>query len=273
MQKALVIGMGKTGTTIVASVIWNSIVPARLELEPLNVAFFEKRGKSHDRLVVKILYEHWMERHWLLTGIVRGETGFRADRTVALIRDPRDALISALMYMPFQRVVNGARKEQIDQWVRIVGDKEANPERYSVLDLIEHLNRIFDAAFVPDWYFENFLRYARWMAGNTDYFHPLRYEDFVAGKTSELSAYLGIELSSSREVDPALRRVARTRQSGGWRAMMLPKDVAYWRARYDNALATHGYFDWDIQPEKSDPAFGSEYILDITEEAFRSRAT
>lgn len=271
MQRALVIGMGKTGTTIVASVIWNSIVPARLELEPLNVAFFEKRAKGHDRLVVKILYEHWMERQSLLTGIVRGETGFRADKTVATIRDPRDALISALMYVPFQRVVNGASKPQIDAWVRIIRDKEADPERYSVLELIDHLNRIFDAAFMPDWYFENFMRYAGWMAGNADCFHRLKYEDFVAGRTSELSAYLGIELSSSREVDPALRRVARTRQSGSWRSMMLPKDVSYWRDRYGGALAMHGYCDWEIQPEKSDPAFGSDYIRYITEEAFRSR--
>jgi hypothetical protein len=171
MHRALVIGMGKTGTTIVASVIWNSIVPARLELEPLNIAFFEKRAKGHHRLVVKILYEHWMERPSLLTGIVRGETGFRADKTVATIRDPRDALISALMYVPFQRVVNGASKEQVDEWVSIIRDKEANPQQYSLLDLIDRLNRVFDAGFVPDWYFENFMRYAGWMAVNRDHLH------------------------------------------------------------------------------------------------------
>ena len=74
MKNALVVGMNKTGTTIVASVIWNSIAPAHLEMEPLKVAFFEKRGNAYTRLVVKILYEHWMQRHFLLTGIVRGET-------------------------------------------------------------------------------------------------------------------------------------------------------------------------------------------------------
>jgi len=273
MQRALVVGMGKTGTTIVASVIWNSIAPARLEMEPLNVGFFEKRGNVDSRLVVKLLYEHWMQRHSLLTGILRGEAGFRADKTVAMIRDPRDGLISALMYSPFQRVVNGASKEQIDEWVRIVRDKEANPEKYSVLDLVDNLNRIFDAGYTPDWFFENFMRYAEWMGDNTDYFHLLRYEDFVAGRTAELSAYLGIELSSSREVDPAVRRVARTKQSGEWRRMMLTKDVTYWRERYGSALAMYGYCDWEIHPERSDPAVGSEYILNITEEAFRSRTT
>jgi hypothetical protein len=273
MKRALVVGMNKTGTTIVASVIWNSIAPARLEMEPLSVGFFEKRGNADTPLVVKILYEHWMQRRFLLTGIVRGETAFCPDKTVAIVRDPRDALISALMYSAFQRVVNGASKEQVNEWVKIVRDKEANPEEYSVIDLIDNLNRIFDAGYTPNWFFENFMSYAGWMTDNADYFHVLRYEDFVAGHTAELSAYLGIELSSSREVDPVVRRVARTRQSGGWRRMMLPQDVTYWRERYGSVLESYGYDDWEIHPEKSDPAFGSEYIVTITEEAFRSRTT
>ena len=273
MKNALVVGMNKTGTTIVASVIWNSIAPAHLEMEPLKVAFFEKRGNAYTRLVVKILYEHWMQRHFLLTGIVRGETGFCPDKTVAIIRDPRDGLISALMYSAFQHVVTGASRQQVNEWVEIVRAKESNPEAYSIIDLIDHLNRIFDTRYTPDWGFETFITYAAWMAGNTDYFHLLKYEDFVAGNTAGLSAYLGIELSSSREVAPVVRRVARTKQSGAWRTMMLPKDVTYWRERYGSALEKYGYDDWEIHPEKSDPAVGSEYILSITEEAFRSRAT
>jgi hypothetical protein len=273
MKNALVVGMNKTGTTIVASVIWNSIAPARLEMEPLTVGFFEKRGNLNTRLVVKILYEHWMQRRSLLTGIVRGETGFCADKTIAIVRDPRDGLISALMYSAFQSVVNGSSREQVNEWLKIIRSKEANPEQYSVIGLIDNFNRIFDAGYTPNWFFENFASYSAWMADNSDYFHVLRYEDFVAGNTAELSAYLGIELSSSREVDPVVQRVARTRQSGEWRKMLLPQDVAYWRERYGRALEKHGYRDWEIHPEKSDPAVGSEYIRTITEEAFRSRQT
>jgi hypothetical protein len=52
--------------------------------------------------------------------------------------------------------------------------------------------------------------------------------------------------------------------------MMLAQDVTYLRARYGSALEQHGYCDWEIDPEKSDPALSSEYILRITKEAFGS---
>jgi hypothetical protein len=271
MKSALVVGMNKTGTTIVASVIKDSIEGAHLYVEPGSVAFFEKCGKTNFPRVVKILYEHWMQRPFLLTGIIRGETGFHPDRIVAIVRDPRDALISALMYSAYERVVEGASKTQVDAWVEIVREKEANPEKYSVISLIDKLNRIFNISYSPDWFFENFANYSAWIAGNSDYLYILKYEDFVAGNTAALSAYLGMELSGSREVDPTLQRVTRTKRSGDWREMMLPEDVAYWRERFGNALATYGYSDWEIHPERSDPAGGSDYILRITAEAFQSR--
>jgi hypothetical protein len=271
MKSALVVGMNKTGTTIVASVIQNSIAGARLYMEPGSVAFFEQKcAKVNVPHVVKILYEHWMQRPFLLTGIVRGETGFRPDKTVAIIRDPRDGLISGLMYWAYQHVLQGASREQVDQWVEILRDKEANPEKYSVTSLIDNFNRIFDVRRTPSGFLDNFISYSTWIADNKDYFYILRYEDFVSGNTAELSAHLGIELSGSREVDPRLQRVTRTKRSGGWREMMLPEDVTYWKERYGSALEAYGYSDWEIHPEKSDPAEGSEYVLRIAEEAFGS---
>jgi hypothetical protein len=271
MKAVLVVGMNKTGTTIVASVIQKSMDGAHLYVEPQRVAFFEKGGRTGFPLVVKILYEHWMERPSLLSGILRGETGFRPDKTVAIIRDPRDALISALMYGAYERVVDGASKAQVDEWVRVVREKESNPESHSVLGLLESFNRIFNVRYPPDWFFENFVRYSAWLAENRDCLYVLNYEDFVSGNIGELSRYLGLGLSDSRDVDPDFKRVTRTRGSGEWRRMMLPEDVVCWRERFGAALQTHGYSDWEILPERTDPAGGSEYILRITEDAFTSR--
>ena len=85
------------GTTIVASVIQRSIPNARLLVEPLTVAVLEKLRRHDMPWVVKMLYEHWRHRPFLLNGIVRGEAGFAPERTVAIVRDPRDGLVSALM--------------------------------------------------------------------------------------------------------------------------------------------------------------------------------
>jgi hypothetical protein len=80
VSNPLIIGLSKTGTTIVASVIEQSVPEARLFVEPRHAGFFEKLARFDVPRVVKILYDHWMQRPWLLTGVVRGEAGFRADR-------------------------------------------------------------------------------------------------------------------------------------------------------------------------------------------------
>ncbi len=270
MKRVLVVGMNKTGTTIVASVIHNSIPYARLFVEPQSIGLFEKLGKVDAPWVVKILYEHWLHRPFLLKGIVRGETHFRPNKAVAIIRDPRDQLISALMYRAYNCVLEGADESQVNAWVEIVRDKEANPEKYSVVSLIGRLANIFNVGDTADSFFETFITYSSWIDQNRDDFHVLRYEDFVARNTSALSAYLGVELSTEGEVAHRYRRVARTRRSGAWRTLMLPQDVAYLRERYGAALQQQGYSDWEIRPAKPDPAEGSDYILRITGEAFKS---
>ena len=270
MKSALVVGMQKTGTTIVASVLESSIPGAGLYMEPKRVAFFEKCAKSGDPVVVKIIYEHWMQRQSLLRGIIHGETGFRPDKTVAIIRDPRDGLISALMYGAYQCVLDGANKDQVDEWVEIIRDKEAYPEKHSVISLIENMNKIFNIEHTQNSFFDNFMSYSAWIADTLDYLYVLRYEDFIAGNTADLAAYLGIRLKRAQELIPKLQRVSRTRGSGDWRKLMLPQDVSFWKERYGSAFEIHGYDDWEVHPERLDPAVGSDYILRITEEAFQS---
>jgi hypothetical protein len=273
VKRAVVVGMQKTGTTILATVIQHAIGGgARLYLEPRHMAPFEQSSAFADPIVFKLLFEHWMQRQFLLTGIVRGEAGFLPERTVAILRDPRDGLISAVMYGAYGCVLEGASREQLSEWVGIVREKEANPEKYSVLRLSENFNRIFRIEYTPAAFFDAFASYCAWTERNSGFFHLLRYEDFIAGNNSALSAYLGLEVAAAAEVHPELQRVRRTKRSGNWRTMMLPEDVAYLRERYGSMLDAYGYRDWQTEPRRTDPAVGSEYILRIAEEAFRRRS-
>jgi hypothetical protein len=271
LKNALVAGMGKTGTTIVASVIQSSLPGAELYMELKRIGPFEKYVKNGVPVVVKIIYEHWMKRPFLLKGIICGETGLNPDRIVAIVRDPRDGLISVLLYGAYHCVLDGASREQVEAWVDVIQDKEANPQKHSVIGLIEHMNKIFGLRLSPNDYFDTFVNYSAWIGENRARLHVLSYEDFVAGNTGELAAYLGIKLKRSREVIPSLQRVSRSRGSGDWRRLMLPEDVTFWKERYGPALERHGYKDWEVHPQRLDPALGSSYIRRITEEAFESR--
>jgi len=162
--------MHKSGTAIVSPVIQSSIAGARLCIEPMHVGFFENCDKAGVPLVVKILYEHWMQRPSLLAGIVRGEAGFHPDKAVALVRDPRDGLISELMHGAYERIVEGAGRGQVDEWVGIVRAKEANPDSHSPIGLIGAFGRIFKVESNPDAFFEAFETYSAWIDENRDRF-------------------------------------------------------------------------------------------------------
>jgi len=272
MRNVLVIGLSKSGTTIIASVIQKSIIDARFFVEPQKVAHLEKLGRFTVPWVVKIIYEHWMDRPFLLDGIVRGETGFSPDRAIAIIRDPRDAVISGLMYRAYKCVLDGGSSQQVNEWLDVMREKEANPERYSLIELNSRFCSAFHVTDTVDAYFEAFVKYTSWINDNRAHVYVLKYEDFVAGRTTDLSANLGIELSDDREVDASLHRVQRTKRSGRWRAIMLPEDVAYLRPRYGAVLAEHGYDGWDLVPDRLNSAEGSDYVVRITREAFLTRA-
>ena len=272
MSNTLVIGMYKTGTTIVASVVERSLPGATLYFEPRHVGFLEKLARATEPVVVKLIYDHWIHRPFLLNGIIRGEAGFRPDKSVAIIRDPRDGMISALMYAAYQFVLEGAGREQVDEWVEVIRAKEANPGKHSLIDLMENMNRVFKVSYPLDWIFDVFASYSAWLSDARDFVHVLSYEKFVAGDTTALAAYLGVKMKQTREVVPGLQRVSRTRGSGDWRKLMLPEDVGRWKPRYGEMLAAHGYTDWELRSAPLDPAEGSAYVMRIAEEAFRSRA-
>jgi hypothetical protein len=232
---------------------------------------FERLSQVAVPSIVKIRYEDWMQRPFLLNGIVRGESGFSPRKIVAVVRDPRDGLISALMCRAWQCVLDGASERQVDEWLSIVREKEADPQRHSISSLMRELARVFGVDDTVDTFFETFVDYSSWIARQGDLARVLKYEDFMAGDIGPLADYLGIELSRDRTMEPRSKRLRRTSSPGGWRAAMLPEDATYLKERYGAALARHGYDDWELRPGKLDPAEGSDYIRKITEEAYQVR--
>jgi hypothetical protein len=270
LKSALVAGTSRAGATVVATVIQRSVAGAHLLADPRRVLLFEQLSRVAVPSIVKIRYEDWMERPFLLDGVVRGESGFSPEKIVAVVRDPRDGLIGALMCRAGQCVLDGASARQVDEWLSVVREKEADPQRHSVASLMNELDRIFGIDDTVDAFFAIFASYTDWIAQRENRVHVLRYEDFMAENIGPLADYLGIELSRDRTMEPRLQQLRRTSAPGGWRAAMLPDDVAFLRERYGVPLARHGYDDWDLRPGKLDPAEGSDYIRKITQDAFQA---
>ncbi|MDG4550139.1 MAG: SEC-C metal-binding domain-containing protein [Candidatus Contendobacter sp.] len=268
MMQVLVVGASKTGTTVVSKSIQYSIPKAYYYMEPRTISEVENLSNSKQSLVVKILYSQWRRRLNLFNAIALSEIEFKPNFKVAIVRDPRDTVISKMMYRPYNFIINGATRDQVDRWLDCVRRKESAPESLSVMRMFEEMSTIFIAKRELKEAIEDEVNYLDWVSSHKENFFVLRYEDFVADNVSSLEDYLGIKLSISRDVGP-YERVQRTRKSGNWKTLMLPDDIDFIRNNFGPMLERHGYDDWCLS-EKSelDPVHGTQYIQRIAQEAF-----
>jgi hypothetical protein len=268
MIQALVIGSSKTGTTVISKSIQHSIPDAYYYMEPKVISEIENLSTSKQPLVVKILYDHWHNRPNLLKAIALSEIEFKPNAKVAIVRDPKDTMISRMMYLTYTFIINGAKRDQVDRWLDCVRRKESAPESLSITRMFQEMSMIFNVKRELKEAVEYEVKYLNWLSSHRENFFVIRYEDFIAENISGLENHLGIRLSGSRDIGP-YNRVQRTKKSGNWKTLMLLEDINLIRKDFGSILENHGYDDWSLS-EKSqlDPIHGTQYIQRIAREAF-----
>lgn len=233
----LVLGPGKSGTTALffclkacAERHFNVAFPQKFE--PKTAADVDAFSDTFG--VVKMLFERYQytDRSFLQ----------RFNKRIFISRDPRDNVISRLVYYA------GTRLPGTDEATRLAIlrkflEKEENPDSVSVLELYAMVAPLLEKP--------GDARYARELACTpADFFNSddggffrLRYEDFLDGKVAHLEAYLGFELSADFQVAGSLQRVVRTMAHGYWKNWFTEDDYDYFVAARRDALMRMGYDD------------------------------
>ena len=236
-MRCLIVGAGKTGTTAMLYAVAKAMGG-----EP--AIHFEDRIAGLPALpphtAAKVLFED--ERADDIAAF-----GAQFDKRILLVRDPRDNLISQLLYAV------ATHKVQMDDpgWLRTIAlllqRKQKNPASVTLQDFpqLKPPSALLELVRATN---DSLAAFARAHAG--DWF-ILRYEDMVAGKFDALSAYLGLAVQPDPEIDPTYQRVARTKGAGDWRHWFTREDVAHYRPLFDPLMAGLGYAaDWTL----ADPA-------------------
>ncbi len=246
-MKILIVGLPKSGTTILTYRIAAALDDVFVEFEPVDGPD-PAAGAEHRHLVTKKL--------------VGSQTTTLADyrdydRRIWICRDPRDFLVSQSLY----RWHRPDPPEPIDEaWFdRVLAKlraKEADPGAVPFLDL------------EPADYFETLDAVAELRCREVDDgWLVYRYEDMVAGRYDRLNRYLGFEVATDVEVAEGLERVARRKGAGDWRDWFTPTDVEFFAAGgLDRYMAVFGYDggDWALNdPQIIDPAHGSAYVTTL----------
>ena len=259
-MKILIAGLAKTGTTgllyLVASSIGNK---PKLLFEP-KACPADLESKSGD-ILAKVLIGSYLN----------AASFSHFDKKITLVRDPRDRIISALLYSQYH-----ASYLLDDERVRVVRDileqKEASPSNVSIWKILEVMGKMTgksNAAILQQ-------KAARTsLALFDDYVKTIpdgllyRYEDFVCGKYSPLEKHLGIPLTGVAEVPKRVERVIRTKRSGGWRDWFTEEDVRAYRPLLAASLEKYGYDaeDWGLNATPFiPPEHCSAYFMRLVDE-------
>jgi len=250
--KVVVTGLPKSGTTAIFYAFAAALRDPATLFEPSRLARSFAKRHARDDMVAKTL---------LMPGVDHASfSGF--DRKVLIIRDPRDVLVSLILYLTGYHIL-WRRESELSAYVSVLKQKERDPASVSLRELCLHAAPNGMPRFVQD-RFDPLLGFLS--ACGSGYFR-VRYEDFVSGKTDELSAYAGFPVSSPARPD-GHARVFRTGSSGAWRHWMTPDDVSEFEPLLrPHMAAARCEPNWELSPSQCiRTEHASGYIIRIANE-------
>jgi hypothetical protein len=227
----LIAGLPKSGTTILFTRV-------REGLGGEIATYFEPRTEEqYENLFATGQYRDTLTK--ILIGAVPPgcDINTRFERKVLIVRDPRDQLISLLLYR-FNRFTQINDRDAYHRARRLLEQKVHDPSSLSTVELFDRIHtliRMPGIAHLVSRYHQA-INYRHTCSPQV-----IRYEAFIDGDVAALERYLGITLPAHVEVDEMFRRVVRTRSYGEWRSWLTGEDLRFINEEMGGFMELFGY--------------------------------
>lgn len=263
-MKIVIFGLSKSGTTALFYKIKESLPPDTCLL-------FEPRRftpQVSDHVLAKVL-------PFKLTDPPEVESFGCFEKQILIVRDPRDRLISKLLYSVYDsRFVNQDRK--VKSFIESLRRKEADSQSVSVQQLLETFAKLNGEEFsLAGWsrdYRQHSIQIPMEFHDQRPSLSLFRYEDLIDQRLEALEEFLGLKLKQGEvSVEPGFERVTRTKSYGNWRDWFTANDVAWLHPLLEPYLQRYyPEADWTLAPTPLiHSAHSSEYVARIVNERRR----
>ncbi len=254
-MKSLIIGQGKSGSSALFFSIAEELQGCARVFEPIDMT---KEDLSADDVVVKKLIEFLGEEETRLFDVF--------DKRIFLVRDPRDSIISRLLYTVWDRKF-AYDDEKLGIFIDAIREKEEDPQSKSVRELYQIMDELDGTTVIQAVKRLNKMTLDFWNEFGSD-FYVFRYEDYIRGELDAVRNYLGLEIQNEVEVAEGVQRVKRKKSFGDWKAWFTADDVEFFKREFSEILEEFGYNeDWGLDPNPEIlPEFSSEYVERIAKE-------
>jgi len=255
----LVVGMGKSGTTAITYKIANTLNDPVINFEPgkhkglLDVGL-HKKITIKTPVITKSLFGKNLNVNF-------GAISHLYDRKIWIIRDPRDQLISIMLYQWFKG--HKPNESKFKEALRLVRQKEQNPHAVSIKEiwaLSANMGNFRENAH------NHYLSIINIFENIKDNWFIFKYEDLIKENFGELETYLGFAIPQKEaELPDRFKRVARSKNYGNWKNWFTPDDVEFFKPIYQEILKYCGFDnDWELNASPVlDPEKGSLYMEKI----------
>jgi len=270
-MKILVLGKGKSGTTILLHMIGEAFPECRRVVGGFHRHVRSRKSAhpgAHDSLVCKFTYNE--EKGRSFDSLLWHAAVEKYDKKIWIARDPRDNAVSAALYRWHAR--HGKIRRQFRACLPLVQQKERDPRSVAFHEIYRFSGEPGGPQTIEQLVATEQARYARmcsFVRGLSADWFVVRYEDLMDQDFAGLSAYLGRGVRPDVKLPPAHQVRARTKSYGDWQNWFLEQDVALFGPIYKPYMDLLGYdsSDWRTHPNPTiDPAVASEYMKRLSVE-------
>jgi len=251
--KVLIVGLAKSGTSILTYRVADGMKDHKLFFEPkgskgLTDVFIHQKITSSPRIITKVLYQSKEQNN-----LAKIEKLY--NKKIWIVRDPRDHLISTFFYR--WRHEGQYDKKDFENCLNLVKQKENNPSKIPFMKLLEA------AKYNLDVFTKQYYSVSKIINKLGKDWLVLHYEDFIDNKVDDLNTFLGFNVNTKASVDPKITRVERSKAYGNWRRWFTEDDVKLLKPLFDDKLVLLNYDekDWNLEKTTSLPkSEGSSYM-------------
>ena len=185
------------------------------------------------------------------------------DHRLFIVRDPRDRIISSLLYDVYGRA-EAKDESTMQPFLDLLEMKESEPRSVSLLVLHHVYWKLTGIDLLSNAVRSTQRARSFWRNQGSDW-TLVKYEDFVAGNNDELAAQLGVAELAQPHISGELARVSRSKAAGSWRHWLTPADQLVLEPATHNFLAEFGYdIDWKLDPDpRIEKSEASDYVRSL----------
>ena len=245
----LIMGLPKSGTSGLAMMIFTAFPGCVRNLE--RIQYVKDEELAQGNVICKELIDHPNK-----IGL-HGKHYVKYDRLVKIVRDPRDRLVSGILYGGFNTIVD--KLDVRDHFLERLRAKEADPmsvnctELVSILKIKAKTNHPFEIPTLgSEAYMLSTIENLEANFGMPQ--HTIKYEEFVDKDFVGLQDFLDV-VFVKKDVD--FSRTSRSKTHGEWKNWLTPYDIEQFKPIFDPIIQKYKYDDWTvnenpyINPEKS----------------------